>query len=54
MAGIDGNLAVVRRLLDALMRADVDEFLGCLTPDIEWDDREGWPGGQQAFAATRG
>lgn len=55
MAGIESeNLAVVRRLLDALMRADVDEFLGCLTPDIEWDDREGWPGGQQIFRGHAG
>ena len=39
-----GNTDVARELIDAVNRRDRDAFLGLLRPDVEWDDREGWPG----------
>ncbi len=38
------NVGVIRGMLDAVARGDRDTFLGFLTRDVEWDDREGWPG----------
>ena len=43
------NLAVVRQLLDAVVRGDRDGFTACLTSDVEWDDREGWPGVRRVY-----
>ena len=38
------NIEVVREMIDAVNRRDPDAFVACLTPGVEWDDREGWPG----------
>jgi ketosteroid isomerase-like protein len=48
------NLAVVRRLVEAVIRGDREGFLGCLTPEIEWDDREGWPGVRRVYHGLAG
>jgi ketosteroid isomerase-like protein len=39
-----GNTDVARELIDAVNRRDLDAFLNLVRPDVEWDDREGWPG----------
>lgn len=49
-----GNVAVVQRMLDAVVRRDLDEFVGCLTPDVRWDDREGWPGVRRMYHGHAG
>jgi ketosteroid isomerase-like protein len=38
------TLQVGRDLIDAVNRRDLDAFLARVRPDVEWDDREGWPG----------
>ncbi len=43
------DIAVIRLMLDAVARGDRDEFVACLTPDVEWDDREGWPGVRRMY-----
>jgi ketosteroid isomerase-like protein len=48
------NLGTVRRLLDAILRRDQDAFVACLTPDVEWDDREGWPGVRRMYHGHAG
>ena len=48
------NLEVVRRTLDAVVRGDRDAFLACLTADVEWDDREGWPGVRRMYHGHAG
>ena len=47
------NLAVVRRVLDAVVSGDRDRFVACLTPDVQWDDREGWPGVRRMYHGRR-
>lgn len=37
------NVEVVREMVEALNRKDPERFLACLAPDVEFDDREGWP-----------
>lgn len=37
------NIELVQEMVDALNRRDPDAFLACLTPDVEFDDRDGWP-----------
>ena len=39
-----GNIEVARELIDAVNGGDLDAFLSLVRPDVEWDDREGWPG----------
>lgn len=48
------DLTVIRRMLDAVAAADRDAFLGFLTDDVEWDDREGWPGVRKLYSGRRG
>jgi len=47
------DLAVVRRLLDAVVSGDRDRFVACLTPDVQWDDREGWPDVRRMYHGRR-
>ena len=49
-----GHTDVARNLIDAVNRRDLDAFLGLLRPDVEWDDREGWPGIQGVYAGPDG
>lgn len=49
-----GNIEVIRRLVDTVVRGDREAFVECLTPDIEWDDREGWPGVRQVYHGHAG
>jgi ketosteroid isomerase-like protein len=48
------NVEVVREMLDALLRRDRDGFVACMAPDIEWDDREGWPGVRRTYYGRTG
>lgn len=48
------NVAVIRRMLDAVAQADRDAFVALLTEDVEWDDREGWPGVRKLYRGHRG
>ena len=48
------NIAVVRRMLEAVTREDRDAFIACTTPDVEWDDREGWPGVRRMYHGHAG
>jgi ketosteroid isomerase-like protein len=48
------DLTVIRRMLDAVGQADKDAFMALLTEDIEWDDREGWPGVRKLYSGQRG
>jgi ketosteroid isomerase-like protein len=43
------SVAVVRLMLDTVARGDREAFLECLTRDVEWDDREGWPGVRRMY-----
>ena len=43
------NIEVIRKMLDAVTRGDREGFVACLTPDVEWDDREGWPGVRRMY-----
>jgi ketosteroid isomerase-like protein len=43
------NVEVIGRMLEAVAREDRDGFLGFLSRDVEWDDREGWPGVAQMY-----
>ena len=45
------NVEIVRRMLDAVIRRDPDAFVAYMTPSVEWDDREGWPGIQRSIEA---
>jgi ketosteroid isomerase-like protein len=49
-----GNLDVARELIDAVNRRDFDAFQALLRPDVEWDDREGWPGIQGVYRGPDG
>ena len=49
-----GNVEVARDLVEAVNRGDLDAFLALVRPDVEWDDREGWPGIQGVYRARDG
>ena len=49
-----GNLDVAKDLIDAVNRRDLDAFQALLRPDVEWDDREGWPGIQGVYTGPDG
>src|SRR5215217_7131407 len=49
-----GNIEVARELIDAVNRRDLDAFLRLVRPDVEWDDREGWPGIQGVYTGPDG
>jgi ketosteroid isomerase-like protein len=49
-----GNLDVARELIDAVNRRDFDAFRALLREDVEWDDREGWPGIQGVYKGPDG
>lgn len=53
-SAMPGNVAVIQRMLDAIVSRDLDEFVGCLTPDVTWDDREGWPGVRRMYHGHAG
>jgi ketosteroid isomerase-like protein len=53
-AGAADNLDVIRVMLDAVARGDRDEFVACLAPNVEWDDREGWPGVRRMYHGHEG
>ena len=48
------GVTTIRRMLDAVAQADRDAFLGFLTEDVEWDDREGWPGVRKLYRGRHG
>lgn len=48
------NLRVGRELIEAVNRRDLDAFLARVRPDVEWDDREGWPGIQGVYRGRSG
>ncbi|HSD23997.1 MAG TPA: nuclear transport factor 2 family protein [Solirubrobacterales bacterium] len=48
------NVEVIREMLDAAVRGDEEAFIAHLTPDVEWDDREGWPGVRQMYHGRAG
>jgi ketosteroid isomerase-like protein len=48
------NLQLIRGMLDAVARGDKEGFVACLTPDVEWDDREGWPGVRRMYHGHEG
>lgn len=48
------NIETVRQMLDAVIRRDQDGFVARLTPDVEWDDREGWPGVRASYHGRAG
>ena len=47
-------MEIVRRMLDAVIRRDPDAFVAYMTPSVEWDDREGWPGIRQIYRGRTG
>jgi ketosteroid isomerase-like protein len=49
-----GNLDVARALIDAVNRRDFEAFRALLREDVEWDDREGWPGIQGVYHGPDG
>jgi hydrogenase maturation protease len=49
-----GDVRVIRTMLEAVVRRDLDAFVACLTPDVQWDDREGWPGVRQMYNGHAG
>jgi ketosteroid isomerase-like protein len=51
---MEANTDVIRSMLDAVRRQDRDAFIACLTPDVEWDDREGWPGVRRMYHGAAG
>jgi ketosteroid isomerase-like protein len=48
------HIKVVGELIDAVNRRDPDAFVACLTPDVEWDDTEGWPGIRKVYHGRAG
>jgi ketosteroid isomerase-like protein len=48
------NIEVIRQMVEAVVRGDRDGFVACVTPDVEWDDREGWPGVRRVYHGTAG
>ena len=48
------NVEIVRRMLDAVIRRDPDAFVAFMTPSVEWDDREGWPGIRRIYRGRTG
>ena len=51
---MQGDAGVARDLIDGVNRRDLDDFLELLQPDVEWDDREGWPGIQGVYSGPDG
>jgi ketosteroid isomerase-like protein len=49
-----GNVEVAHELVRAINRLDPDAFLALVRPDVEWDDREGWPGIQGVYRGRDG
>jgi ketosteroid isomerase-like protein len=49
-----GNLDVARDVIGAVNRRDLDAFLKLVSPEVEWDDREGWPGIQGVYMGRDG
>jgi ketosteroid isomerase-like protein len=47
------NVEIVRQGLEAINRRDVDVFVACLHPEVEWDNTEGGPGFQRFTAEDR-
>jgi ketosteroid isomerase-like protein len=43
------NVEMVRGLVQAVIDGDQEAFTAHLTPDVEWDDREGWPGVRRVY-----
>ncbi len=54
MTGSPNDVAVIRRMLDAVARGDREAFVASLTRDVEWDDREGWPGVRRMYHGHNG
>jgi len=50
MANLEANKALVRKAVDALGSLDVEEFLGYLTDDVEFET----PGQHECFAGVKG
>jgi ketosteroid isomerase-like protein len=48
------DVEVIGRMLETVARGDREAFLEFLTPDVEWDDREGWPGVAQMYHGRDG
>lgn len=48
------NVRVIREMLEDAVRGDEEAFIAHLTPDVEWDDREGWPGVRQMYHGRAG
>ncbi len=48
------HVAVIRGMLDAVAQGEEEAFLAFLTDDVEWDDREGWPGVRKLYRGHRG
>ena len=48
------NVEVIRQMIDAVNRRDPDAFVACLTPSVEWDDRQGWPGIRRLYHGRAG
>ncbi len=53
-AGSPSDVAVIRRMLAAVAQGDRDAFVALLTEDVEWDDRDGWPGVRRLYRGHRG
>jgi len=51
---LSGNAGVVLRLLEAIVQGDQEAFMACLNRDVEWDDREGWPGVRRVYHGRKG
>ena len=49
-----GNLDVGRDLIGAVNQRDFDAFRALLRDNVEWDDREGWPGIQGVYHGPDG
>jgi ketosteroid isomerase-like protein len=49
-----GDLDIARDLIDAVNRRDFDAFRALLSPDVVWDDQEGWPGIQGIYHGPDG
>jgi ketosteroid isomerase-like protein len=49
------NVEVVRTAVDAVNRADVEAFVGCFHPDVEWEvSGEGFPGFDGTYRGHEG
>jgi ketosteroid isomerase-like protein len=48
------GVAVIRHAVEAVVRGDREGFIALLTPDVEWDDHEGWANVRRVYHGRAG